>query len=162
MITATFVVFIIVIGGILVGFMISINERKIRKRYSSNYTLSRRYQLTENAKSMQMLTRLMGFLVISTFVYGTLFYLNSTLSYSWKTRNISGIGLGFAEGLNTLVQTIYFLIGTRELRHHLLKALGKRFQLNRTSVINETPQMSARVVDVRGKVGIIEESLRNL
>ncbi|CAJ0576812.1 unnamed protein product, partial [Mesorhabditis spiculigera] len=67
-----------------------INERKRTKLSQSVYSLSRRYQITENVKALRVLNLFTWFCTVMNFIFAVLF-VGTRLPIPWFYRNILGV-----------------------------------------------------------------------
>ncbi|CAJ0953326.1 unnamed protein product, partial [Mesorhabditis belari] len=91
-------------GGVFTLIVSQVNNEKLARIHNSCYTLSKRYQLGENVRTMQILTFITSFTILNNVFLVLLFYIHA-LEISWTIRNYIGIFL-------SLYMSIYYFFTT--------------------------------------------------
>ncbi|CAJ0953331.1 unnamed protein product, partial [Mesorhabditis belari] len=103
--------------------VIRINEKKEERLHISDYSLSKRYQLSENIRSAQLLSYLLWFTTVNNTIIGGVWIVHST-NISPSMRNIIGTFLTIFMAFYFCVTSVFGIFVNRRI-YILWKALAR-------------------------------------
>ncbi|CAJ0561898.1 unnamed protein product, partial [Mesorhabditis spiculigera] len=146
-----------VITGVLALVITYINEKQNRLLYLLGYTLSHRYQLTENLKAMDVLLLVLSYVGVNNLIFGSLFLLNRR-AQDPQMQNWVGIAISAHVAIYSVTMTFIYIFANRNVRTLSIKLVKQQIKetwpcslrYRYMDVRDTTPSVFA--LDVRGQV----------
>ncbi|CAJ0576916.1 unnamed protein product, partial [Mesorhabditis spiculigera] len=103
------------------------NRKQLRALPTPGYTLSKKYQLTENEKALKAISMMIWFAAINNVIAGGFFIFNRS-DAPWFWRNIVGVIMSIQHAKYSLTLAILLHISNRQIFEDSVKVLRKKWK----------------------------------